>query len=98
MNRRTGALRRCVFPASVLSCAAVVRGGSQGIVFDPEAGDRYNADILAEAIPELQTYDSQYGAPFRSRSVPSMKLVMTTGIDSIPGATPPLRPPALGHS
>merc|ERR1719231_531737 len=58
----------------------------KGLVFDPVAGDRYNSDILAETMPELATYDGSFGIPFRSRTVPSLKHIVHTGMEVIPGA------------
>ena len=57
----------------------------QGVVYDPEALERDGTAVLAEAMPELLTFDSSYGGMFRSRTVPSMKLLIHTGIDIIPG-------------
>jgi len=55
------------------------------LIYDPEAGDRHNSGILSSIMPELKCYDSSFGAPFRSRTVPSMKLLVHTGIDIIEG-------------
>ena len=65
----------------------------QGLVYDPEMGDRYNTDLLKKVMPELEVYDSAHGKWFRSRTVPSMKLLMHTHIDIIPGKKEP--PPSL---
>lgn len=48
-------------------------------------GDRYNTDLLKRVMPELEVYDSAFGKGFRSREVPSMKLLMHTHIDIIEG-------------
>lgn len=59
---------------------------AKGVVFDPEASDRYNYKILEQAMPELTTYESEYGGWFRSRKVPSMKLLIHTAMDLVQGA------------
>jgi len=56
----------------------------KGIIYDPEIGDRFNTKILEDVMPELATYDGNNGVAFRSRTVPSMKLVVHTGFEVIP--------------
>lgn len=57
----------------------------KGLIYDLEAGDRHNTDILKEVMPELVHFDDTYGAQFRSRVVPSMKYLMHVNMDLIPG-------------
>lgn len=63
----------------------LVEHSCRGILYAPTAGDQYNTDILSEALPELATYDDSFGVPFRSRLVPSLKQIIHTDMDLIPG-------------
>lgn len=59
---------------------------AQGLVYDPTGGDRHNDVLLAKVMPELQSYSGEWGAVFRSRKLPKMRLLMHTAITHIPGA------------
>lgn len=56
----------------------------KNMIFDLEADDRYNMNILKEVMPELNHYDDQFGMPFRSREVPSMKLLVHVNFEIVP--------------
>jgi len=53
------------------------------LVFDPEAEDRYNVDLLQKVMPEMATYSSEFGGVFRARALPDLKLMVHTGIDKL---------------
>jgi hypothetical protein len=59
---------------------------AKGLIYDPEAMDRHNTDVLTEVMPELKTFESEYGGVFRSRAVPSMKYLIHTGLELVKGA------------
>uniref|UniRef100_A0A7S2CY20 AMP-dependent synthetase/ligase domain-containing protein n=1 Tax=Octactis speculum TaxID=3111310 RepID=A0A7S2CY20_9STRA len=63
----------------------LVENNCKGLIYDLEAGDRHNTDILKEIMPELKHYDDKFGDQFRSRVVPSMKFIMHVNMDLIPG-------------
>lgn len=67
--------------------AILKESNAKSIFFDLEAGDRHNLDILNEAVPELAHYDDAFGAPFRSREVPSLKMPVHVNGDLVPGIT-----------
>jgi acyl-CoA synthetase (AMP-forming)/AMP-acid ligase II len=59
---------------------------AKGLLFDDALirDGSSTAVVLEKALSELNAgsrYDNQYGVPFRSRAVPSMKLVMHTGLE-----------------
>lgn len=53
------------------------------LVFDPEAEDRYNVDLLQKIMPEMECYNAEFGAVFRTRALPHLKLMVHTGIDKL---------------
>ena len=62
---------------------------AKGLLFDPTLAGGGAQEVVGAAMPELVPgltgYDNQFGAVFRSRAVSSMKLVMHTGLDTLPG-------------
>jgi hypothetical protein len=51
------------------------------LVYDIEAGDRYNTKLLWEVMPELRLYDGTFAHIFRSRKVPTMRQLIHIGIE-----------------
>ena len=61
---------------------------AKGLLFDAGLAGGAAAAVVGEALPEIAeggAYDSAHGLPFRSRAVPSMRLVVHTGMELRPG-------------